>query len=170
MTELTFLIRKAIAKDAQSLVDLLTQLDSETTFMLFEPGERKQTIEQQEAFLQELETSQSKIMLLAEYETKLAGFIMGIGGIANRNRHSCYLVIGILRAYWNQGIGQSLLTHLEIWAKEQAMHRLELTVIAHNQRAIALYEKCGFVHEGIKRHSMRIDGEFIDEFSMGKLL
>jgi RimJ/RimL family protein N-acetyltransferase len=170
MTELTFSIRKTTTQDTQSIVDLLTQLDSETTFMLFEPGERKQTLEQQEAFLQELETSQSKIMLVAESETKLIGFIVGIGGIANRNRHSCFIVIGVLSAYWNQGIGRSLLTHLETWAKAQAMHRLELTVMTHNQRANALYEKCGFVQEGVKRHSMWVDGEFVDEFYMGKLL
>ncbi len=97
---LSFTIRKAKPHDAQSIVDLITQLDCETNFMLFEPGERKSTVAQQEAFLQELETSSAKIMLVAESETKLAGFIVGIGGIANRNRHTYSIVIGVLKTYW----------------------------------------------------------------------
>ena len=167
---LSFTIRKAKPHDAQSIVDLITQLDCETNFMLFEPGERKPTVAQQEAFLQELETSSAKIMLVAESETKLAGFIVGIGGIANRNRHTCSIVIGVLKAYWGLGIATELWANFQIWANNHSMPRLELTVMAHNQRAIAFYEKCGFIKEGVRRNSIKIDRQFIDELFMARLI
>lgn len=40
------------------------------------------------------------------------------------------------------------------------MHRVELTVLETNSRAIHLYEKVGFVHEGTKRDSNYKNGEF----------
>ena len=50
------------------------------------------------------------------------------------------------------------------------MHGLELTVMTHNTAGIALYKKQGFAIEGTKRHSLLINGQFIDEFYMSKLL
>jgi len=32
----------------------------------------------------------------------------------------------------------------------------------NNERAIRLYEKFGFEREGVKRHALRIDGQYID--------
>ena len=40
------------------------------------------------------------------------------------------------------------------WAKQQQLHRLELTVIEHNHQAIHLYRKMSFKEEGIKRDSL----------------
>jgi RimJ/RimL family protein N-acetyltransferase len=59
---------------------------------------------------------------------------------------------------------------LEEWAKQQHIHRLELTVMTHNIAGIALYKKQGFAIEGTKRQSLLINGQFIDEFYMAKLL
>lgn len=39
-----------------------------------------------------------------------------------------------------------------------------------NTVAKNLYEKNGFVVEGIKKNSMIVDGEYIDEFYMAKFL
>jgi RimJ/RimL family protein N-acetyltransferase len=59
---------------------------------------------------------------------------------------------------------------LEEWANIQNIHRLELTVMTHNIAGIALYKKMGFEIEGIKRDSLLIDGKYVDEFYMSKLL
>ena len=50
------------------------------------------------------------------------------------------------------------------------MHRLELTVSTMNHRAISLYEKVGFAREGVKRHSLNIEGRYVDELYMSKLV
>lgn len=44
-----------------------------------------------------------------------------------------------------------------------------LTVMTHNSRAIALYKKMGFTIEGLKKHSMKVDGRYVDEYLMAKI-
>ena len=44
-----------------------------------------------------------------------------------------------------------------------------LTVLANNPRAIALYEKLGFTHEGVKRQAQYKAGKFLDVVMMAKL-
>jgi len=78
--------------------------------------------------------------------------------------------MGIKEEFHGRGVGTKLLNELDRWALEQGIHRLELTVMTHNVKALALYEKCGFVVEGVKKDSMCIDGEYIDEYYMGKIL
>jgi RimJ/RimL family protein N-acetyltransferase len=42
--------------------------------------------------------------------------------------------------------------------------------MAHNSGAIALYKKMGFEIEGTKNHSLIVDGMYIDEYYMAKLV
>lgn len=48
--------------------------------------------------------------------------------------------------------------------------KLNDVVIAHNEVALSLYKKMGFEIEGVKRDSLYVDGEFVDEYYMSKLL
>lgn len=59
---------------------------------------------------------------------------------------------------------------LEKWVKQNKTHCLELSVMTHNKAAIALYKKIGFKIEGIKKHSLLVDGLWADEYCMAKLL
>ena len=54
-------------------------------------------------------------------------------------------------------------------ARSRGLTRIELTVREHNSRAIALYEKIGFVREGLHRNAVRIDGEYENHISMALL-
>jgi RimJ/RimL family protein N-acetyltransferase len=57
------------------------------------------------------------------------------------------------------------------WAREQALHKLSLSVWPHNAAAIALYRKYGFVEEGRRVKQMRRQsGELWDLVDMGLLL
>ena len=58
----------------------------------------------------------------------------------------------------------------ELWARGHGIHRLELTVMAHNVAAVALYKKAGFAVEGTRRHSMLVAGSYVNEHYMAKLL
>lgn len=42
--------------------------------------------------------------------------------------------------------------------------------MCHNEAALHLYEKNGFQREGIKKNSMVVNGQFVDEYYMAKLL
>lgn len=76
----------------------------------------------------------------------------------------------MLRAFRGQGLARWLLEEAESWAARSGIRRLELTVMAHNERAIHLYEKAGFVKEGIRKRALRVPGTWVDELYMAKLL
>jgi RimJ/RimL family protein N-acetyltransferase len=57
------------------------------------------------------------------------------------------------------------------WARARGLHKLTLTVFPHNEAAIALYPKFGFVEEGRRAmHMRRASGELWDLIEMGLLL
>jgi RimJ/RimL family protein N-acetyltransferase len=163
-------IRKSRIADAENLVRLIKQVEEESEFMLMEAGERQITPEQQRQRIETFEKSENSAIFVAEDGNQLAGYLFAIGGTARRVKHSVYIVIGILKNYRGQGIGTKLFEKLDSWAIEHKIHRLELTVVTRNEAGLALYKKMGFEIEGTKRHSLRIDGEFVDEFYMAKLL
>ena len=75
------------------------------------------------------------------------------------------------KAAWRrQGAGTALFEALEDWARASGVVRLELTVEGANSAARELYEKRGFVIEGLRQRSMRVNGEYVDEYYMAKLL
>ncbi len=49
------------------------------------------------------------------------------------------------------------------------LHRIYLTVLPDNERAIRLYESIGFQREGIYRKSLFKDGQFVDVMGMSLL-
>lgn len=163
-------VREAVPGDSARLVKFFRTLYSETNFMLFEPDEFVVTEEQQARRIAEMSGSESGAMFVHETGNELVGVVFGNRGVARRTRHSLYVVIGVLQAWTGQGIGRTLLEALEVWARCRGLHRLELTVDVSNRRAIALYEKCGFEREGIKRHSRNIEGSYSDELYMSKLI
>lgn len=163
-------IRKCKINDAEAYLRMLKQLDQETSFMLYEPGERETTVEETRRRLESVKKAENKILFVAKAEDDIVGFIEGHGGTLSRNRYTLYVVIGILEDYQGKGIGSKLFARLEEWAKENRIHRLELTVMEHNRPAMYLYEKCGFQVEGMRKKSLYVDGEFINEFYMGKVL
>jgi RimJ/RimL family protein N-acetyltransferase len=81
--------------------------------------------------------------------------------------------IGMLvaREWRGRGVGSALLAAAIGWARERGLHKLSLSVFAHNTAAIALYTKCGFVEEGCRaKHFRRANGELWDALEMGLLL
>ena len=49
------------------------------------------------------------------------------------------------------------------------LNRLELSVLSNNQRAINLYQKAGFLKEGVKRRAVYKNGSFVDMVIMAIL-
>jgi RimJ/RimL family protein N-acetyltransferase len=164
------IIRTICESDAKQFLNLCNKLDAETQFMMLEPGERTTTPEEQRTQIEQLLQHKNQTVFVAEAGEQLVGYLAAIGGEFKRNRQSVYIVIGILQVFTGQGIGTKLFQTLDEWAHQQHIHRLELTVMSHNQAGVALYKKQGFEIEGTKRHSLLVNGQFVDEYYMAKLL
>ncbi len=163
-------IRTITVEDAAAFLALRAQVDLETRFMMLEPGERHTTVEQERERIANLLKIDNKQTFLAEDAGQLVGWLWANGGEFRRNHHSVHIVIGLKAAYTNQGIGTRLFQACEAWARERGLHRLELTVMTHNQLGIALYKKMGFQIEGTAPDALRVDGAYVDLHYMSKLL
>jgi diamine N-acetyltransferase len=96
---------------------------------------------------------------VCNFSIDLEGTHIGGGGFTRidwRNRSAeVGLFIG-LPELWGQGLGYDILHALLLFGFEQLnLHRIYLRVYAENKRAVHLYERLGFQHEGRWR-----DGEF----------
>lgn len=161
-------IRKAVPEDTKAFHAFLHQLDQETRFMLYEPSERSASEAETRKRIEA--TGENAFLVVAEDEGKIVGFLASNRGHAKRIQHCAYIVVGMLQAIQGQGLGQRFFEELEKWAMERGILRLELTVMTTNERAIKLYKKVGFKIEGIKEKSCLVDGVWMDEYYMGKLL
>ena len=164
------IIRGVKRSDAGNLANLIKQVDDSSEYMLWEADERSIQAKSQLNMMESMEASENSTILVAEKNQDLVGYLFAIGGSARRNRHSVYIVIGILQGYRGKGIGTKLFNELESWAKQRNVHRLELTVVKKNEAGLSLYKKAGFEIEGTKRHSLLVDNGFVDEYYMAKLL
>jgi RimJ/RimL family protein N-acetyltransferase len=163
-------IRDVAPEDAGSVIALFQRLYSETSFLLYDPGESVPRAADYAKRIGDGRASENFVILIAENSDGLIGFLSGGRGNARRNRHSLFLVLGVVQDQWHRGVGRALLEAIENWALAHGVHRLELTVRRDNERALQLYEKMGFIREGTKRHSLKIEGQFIDEHYMSKLI
>jgi RimJ/RimL family protein N-acetyltransferase len=80
--------------------------------------------------------------------------------------HCGELGMGVHPRYRKLGIGQQLIVRTIQKAKEKGLERIELEVFASNVPAIKLYEKLGFVTEGVKKKARKIDGRYDDIVEM----
>jgi putative acetyltransferase len=111
------------------------------------------------------------LLLLAERDGKVLGSAgLHPVGTQLRRRHAMMLGISVSAAAQGQGVGNALMTALLDYADNWAqVLRVELTVFHDNERAVRLYERHGFVHEGrMKAYAMR-NGEYVDVLAMARL-
>lgn len=87
-------------------------------------------------------------------------------GIRETQTHRGVLGMGIVDGYRERGLGQRLIAATLDAARSRGFHRVELDAHADNPRAIRLYEKVGFVHEGVSRAAVMFDGRYIDSVKM----
>ncbi len=80
--------------------------------------------------------------------------------------HAGVLGMGLLPPFRGQGYGKRLIETALQAAFSTGFSRVELAVHDDNARAIALYERVGFVREGVKRRATCIEGRFGDTLMM----
>jgi RimJ/RimL family protein N-acetyltransferase len=163
-------IRAVKKEDAEKLMLLIKRVEDQSEFMLMEPGERQMTLDKQITMIERIESQENSVILTAEKDGAMIGYLFAIGGSAKRTRHSAYIAIGVLKEFRGQGAGTTLFEAVEEWALKHGISRLELTAVTGNIHGIALYQKRGFEVEGTKRNSLNINGDFHDEYYMSKLL
>ena len=168
----TCTLRPAAPDDAAELIAYMKATAGETPFLLRYPDEVQYTEEQERGLLAQILNDPGQAMLIGIVDGKVAGnsSISGIG-TKRKIRHRCSLAVTLYRDYWGLGIGGAMIGYLAELAGKIGFEQIDLEVAADNERARALYEKCGFRETGRRLRALKFDdGTYNDEILMTKLL
>ncbi|UZJ78640.1 GNAT family N-acetyltransferase [Fictibacillus sp. KU28468] len=86
------------------------------------------------------------------------------------NKHVAELALAIHPDFQGQGVAQELMKAGEDWMKRLGKKKLSLRVMATNPKAIRFYEKYGFIKQGLLVNEFYIDGKYVDDIMMYKML
>jgi RimJ/RimL family protein N-acetyltransferase len=162
------IIRKAALYDAGQLINHIKTLAEELNnpFPLA-PPEYNLSVEEEEKIIEEFSESDNSILLVAEINDKVIGYLECSGGKSIINNHSVNLIISIEQGWRNQGVGKLLMQAALVWARSNGkIRRIQLSVYSENKAAIRLYEAFGFETEGKRKMVGQHQGKFIDDISM----
>jgi ribosomal protein S18 acetylase RimI-like enzyme len=168
-----FSIRPAVIADSQGYIDLIRNVlaeqppvDTPYTLDEFNPP-----VERIGARILDVTESDNSCFLIAEADGEIIGALTCAGGTLAADHHVTSLGMYVLKEWRDKGVGNALMEHCIAWAEESpAVERIELEVYAGNARAIHLYEKFCFDHEGRKRRMIYQNGNCIDNLIMARLL
>lgn len=164
----TCILKTASADDAADVLRNLRLTSQETDNMLRCADEITLTEEQERVYLAGVERSSDAILICAVVDGVLAG-AAGFNpvGTAERCRHRAEFGISVQRKFWGMGIGTAALAAVVDAARQAGYEQLELDVVVSNRRAIALYQKFGFIKYGLHPGGFRYrDGHYEDLFLM----
>ncbi|NGP46228.1 GNAT family N-acetyltransferase [Bacillaceae bacterium SIJ1] len=114
--------------------------------------------------------SSGKSYIIMERDNDQPIGVTALTQIDAKNRSAeCIIDIG-KQNFWGKGYGAEAMQLLLDYAfLEMNLHRVSLRVFSFNERAIRLYEKLGFQHEGKAREALFRNGRWHDIVYMGML-
>lgn len=138
-------IRQAQREDAQTILDYLTLVGSESDNLTFGPEGLGSSVEEEQALIDSIKENPNSALLVAYVQDELVSVGTLMSSKRERSRHYALLGISVIKAYWHQAVGTHMMQALIDFA-QQAPHTryIELEVRCDNQHAIRLYEKMGF--------------------------
>ncbi len=164
-------IREFTEDDAPDALDLFEQMAGETDFLLYAEGDAKISVSEERKYIASMRESRNSLFALAEICGEPAGSAIVHGSRWPRTRHCGTVGIAVAQVFWGIGVASALMDYVTEWAmKTRFVSKLDLQVRTDNERAIRLYERKGFVIEGLLTRQMYIDGVYFDHYWMGLTL
>jgi RimJ/RimL family protein N-acetyltransferase len=159
------IIRRAEPKDAEGLTRLGEAVGSEPEGWLVTTNGWRQ-VSDERRYLRAIRRYPNAAVFVAEDDGRIVGRLSIARDQHPASRHVADLGLMVAMTHRRQGIGTRLLETALDWARESEVRKLELHVFPHNEAAIKLYEKFGFVKEGYRRGHYRRGQEFVDAILM----
>ncbi len=155
-----YIIRKADPRDAKGIINCMQSVMDERIYLVSEYYLLTERGEQERI------RSPDDLTVVAEKQGEVVGVLTVQRGMYRKNRHTANLGIAIKSGHRRKGIGKELITAGIDWCRENYVRKLNLEVFSSNKSAIALYEKMGFVHEGVRKNQFVIEGTYVDDVFM----
>jgi RimJ/RimL family protein N-acetyltransferase len=159
-----WLLRPARPTDGSALARLFAAVRAEGRWLITAPG----TIDDpSEGFwISEMIRSAEHLALVAEADGEIVGNVLVSTDRNRATEHIGTLAICIAEEWRDVGIGSALVAGAQDWVRERGLRKLALGVFPDNDRAIAVYERAGFVREGLRRLQYRSGDVWRDEVLM----
>ena len=106
---------------------------------------------------------------VALVEDKVVGWCDALPIDRPTRAHTGVLGIGVRAEFRRRGIGTALIRETLKKARASGLTRIELSVRQGNASVVALYERFGFVHEGVQHNAIRLDGKYENLICMALL-
>lgn len=163
--------RKAQEEDAEKIVAFFNIVGGETNYMSFEKDEYSLDVKEQAEVIRGFKGNATNTMLLAMDGEEIAGLSTITSSHKIKSRHDAELGVVVAKKYQGKGIGTALIRQVIDWVKENGITtRMSLEVRADNIKAVEIYLRFGFVIEGCKKNSTRLNGIYYDDYIMGMML
>lgn len=162
-------LRNPAPEDAEQVLHMFRTIIGETDFLMAYPEEKESlTVEAEAEILDKINQSPDSLLLICEVEGVIAGDCDIRFNSRMKTGHRAQIGIGILKEYWNQGIGTAMFeTMISVAEKREGLLQLELEFIEGNARGRALYEKMGFRIVAMKPDAVKLkDGSLRNEYTM----
>ena len=129
------------------------------------------SFEQQENKIRQfISSKESIVFVIRERETKKQVGQTAFFRVDYISRAAVFYLAILDTAYWSKGFGTEATQLMVDYAFETLnLNRIQLHVSAENTPAIKIYQKAGFVKEGVLRQAMFRNGDYVDFCVMGIL-
>lgn len=124
-----------------------------------------------ERYIEDISSDRSRIdfLIFSKESDKIVGEVV-INDIYRNNRSANLRIAVNKKEDFGKGYGtEAIVLALNYGFGMLNLHRIELDVFAFNQRAIQVYEKIGFVREGIRRDGWYFNNKYYDMITMSIL-
>jgi RimJ/RimL family protein N-acetyltransferase len=157
-------LRPATQDDAVELIRAVDGVAREMVYLL--RSRFVMAVEEEQAIIARTR-EQGNLIVVAFLDEELVGWASLKRGQHEFLHHTVGLGMGVVRGYRGLGIGTALVNYALKWAAEQGFEKVNLGVRASNERARALYRKCGFVEEGYRVREIKdLYGSYHDSVEM----
>lgn len=157
-------LRAARPTDAAALARLFAAVRAEGRWLVTPPSAISEPGEA--FFLGEMIAGAATLALVAEADGEAVGNVLVSVDRSSISDHIGTLSIAIADAWRDVGMGGVLVRAALDWATQRDLVKVQLGVFPDNERAIAVYERAGFVREGLRRRQYRSGNAYRDEVLM----
>jgi RimJ/RimL family protein N-acetyltransferase len=163
----TVTIRVASTLDAVNLLKTIKSYVGESPYIPKLQEEFRLTLEEAKKWIRSLDEQANSLLLVAVYENEIIANVDLTGNQRKVMKHTAVIGMGMAKEWQNVGLGTALLFAIIEWAKKNPILELIwLQVYRDNQLGRNLYDKMGFIQNGIIKGFFKQDGQYFDNLTM----
>jgi RimJ/RimL family protein N-acetyltransferase len=158
--------------DEEECLRFMNSAAEESTHTLKYVGMNQMTHEQLRKLWEDYRAHAVNFNLAAFAGNRVIGQIRGFQKNPTHpwTKHIAAFGMAVSQEMWGSGIGTLLLKEMENHLRQAAIYRIEAEVRVENQRGVQLYTKNGYKIEGRREKAALINGIYVDEYYLGKIL